>query len=146
MAKDIKDCKHNCLEKQKMKKEWSRNWEKSKQPRKQRKYRFNAPLHVKQKFMSSHLSKDLKIKYNARSLILRKGDTVKILRGNFKGESGKVDRINIKDEKVYISGITIDKKDGTKVNRPIHPSNLTIIEANMDDKERKKIIKRKESK
>jgi len=127
-----------------MKKIWSKDWKKSKQTRKQRKYRYNAPLHVKQNFMSSHLSKELKTKYNIRSLTLRKGDKVKILRGNFKGKSGKVDKVNIKDEKIYIEGLMVDKKDGTKVNRPIHPSNLMIVELNLDDKKRQKIIKRKE--
>jgi large subunit ribosomal protein L24 len=60
-----------------MKKKWSKTWKSSKQPRKQRKYRHNAPLHIKHKFLSASLSKDLKKKYNIRNISLRKGDRVK---------------------------------------------------------------------
>jgi len=128
----------------KSKQEWSKNWKSSKQVSKQRKYRYNAPLHVKQGFISVHLSKELKEKYKTRALVSRKGDKVRILRGGFKGKSGKIDSINIKKEKIYVEGITISKKDGTKVPRPIHPSNLLILELNLDDKMRQKAIKRKE--
>ena len=67
-----------------MKKKFSREWIRSKQPRKQRKYNYNAPLHIKGKFMAAHLSKDLMKKYNRRSIRVRKGDKVILLRGQFK--------------------------------------------------------------
>ncbi len=123
-------------------KKWSKSWKSSKQAKKQRKYRRNAPLHIKRKLVSAHLCKELREKYKKRSLAVRKGDKVKILRGSFKGQSGKIERINVKKEKVYIEGITVTKKDGTSVPRPIHPSNLLILELNLDDKMRKKIVER----
>ena len=126
-----------------MKTKYSSSWKKSKQPRKQRKYRRNAPLHIKQKFVSSHLSKELRKKYKKRSLNLRKGDSSKVTRGQFKNKSGKVDEVSLKKTSVYISGIEIVKRDGTKARYPIHPSNLIITEVNMDDKMRNKIIGRK---
>ncbi|MCH8003477.1 MAG: 50S ribosomal protein L24 [Nanoarchaeota archaeon] len=126
-----------------MKTKYSSSWKKSKQPRKQRKYRRNAPLHIKQKFVSSHLSKELRKKYKKRSLNLRKGDSIKVTRGQFKNKSGKVDEVSLKKTSVYISGIEIVKRDGTKARYPIHPSNLIITEVNMDDKMRNKIIGRK---
>ena len=127
----------------KSQKKWSKSWKSSKQPRKQRKYRYNSPLHIKHKFVSSHLSKELREKYKRRALPARKGDKVKISRGEFKGKSGKIDHLNVKREKVYVEGITVTKRDGTKVIRPINPSNLIILELNLDDKMRQKIIKRK---
>jgi len=126
-----------------MKTKYSSSWIKSKQTRKQRKYRRNAPLHIKQKFVSSHLSKDLRKKYNKRSMTLRKGDNVKVARGQFKNKSGKVDEVSLKKTSIYISGIEIVKRDGTKARYPIHPSNVIITEINMDDKMRNKIIGRK---
>ena|SRR3989338_5855168 len=126
-----------------MKKEFSINWKRSKIPKKQRKYRYMAPLHIKQKFLHVHLSKELKKKYNRRNLGLKKGDKVKIVRGQFKKQMGKVDRIDLKRTKVYISGIEIIKKDGSKTNYPIDPSNLVITELNLDDKMRQKILDRK---
>ncbi|MBS3098181.1 50S ribosomal protein L24 [Candidatus Woesearchaeota archaeon] len=126
-----------------MKKEFSINWKRSKIPKKQRKYRYMAPLHIKQKFLHVHLSKELKKKYNRRNLGLKKGDKVKMVRGQFKKQMGKVDRIDLKRTKVYISGIEIIKKDGSKTNYPIDPSNLVITELNLDDKMRQKILDRK---
>ncbi len=126
-----------------MKTKFSRSWVKSRQPRKQRKYRHNAPLHIKQKFVSAHLSKDLRKKYNRRSMNLRKGDDVKIMRGRFKNKTGKIEEVSVKKTLVYVSGIEIAKRDGTKARRPINPSNMTITGVNMDDKMRNKAIERK---
>ena len=74
-----------------MKTKFSGSWVKSKQPRKQRKYRYNAPLHIRQKFVGAHLSRELRKKYGKRSASLRKGDNVKIMRGQFRNKSGKVE-------------------------------------------------------
>ena len=126
-----------------MKTKFSSSWKKSKQPRKQRKYRYNAPLHVKQKFVSTHLSKELRKKYKKRNVNLRKGDSVKVMRGQFKNKSGKVDEVDVKKTSVYVDGIETVKRDGTKSRYPIHPSNLIITEVNLDDKMRNKIIGRK---
>jgi len=122
---------------------FSETWKRSKQPRKQRKYRFNAPLHTKNKFLSSHLSKELKEKYNRRNITTRKEDKVKVLRGQFKGKIGKIERVDLKKTKVYITGMELIKKDGTKVLYPIHPSNILITELNLDDKRRIKTLARK---
>ncbi|MFH1209574.1 MAG: 50S ribosomal protein L24 [archaeon] len=126
-----------------MKSKFSISWKSSKQRRKQRKYRYNAPLHIKHKFLSSHLSKDLIKKYKKRSLPIRKGDKVKILRGQFRGKEGKVEKIITKKTKVYISGIESIRIDGTKRYYPIHASNLMIMELNLEDKRRKEVLERK---
>ena len=126
-----------------MKNKFSKTWKKSKQPRKQRKYRYNAPLNIKNKFLGCHLSKELREKYKKRNMTIRKGDSVKVLRGQFKGKTGKIDRVDIKKSKVYITGIDITKKDGTKALYPIHPSNLIINELNLEDKKRTKTLERK---
>jgi len=123
-----------------MKKKFSSEWIRSKQPRKQRKYNYNAPLHIKSKLMSAHLSKDLMKKYNRRSIRVRKGDKVTVSRGQFKKKKGNVERVYLKKSKVYISGVEMIKKDGTKVFYPVHPSNLVITELNLDDKKRAAII------
>lgn len=90
-----------------MKKEFSKNWKSSKQPRKQRKYLANAPLHIRRKFISANLSKDLRKNHKKRSISLRKGDVVKIKRGKFKGKQGKVTEIIIKNSKIIVDGIKI---------------------------------------
>ncbi len=126
-----------------MKRKFSKTWNRSKQPRKQRKYRYNAPLNIKSKFLGCHLSKALREKYKKRSVVVRNGDSIKVLRGQFKGKTGKIDKVDIKKCKVYITGIEVSKKDGTKALYPIHPSNIVINELNLEDKHRKKILERR---
>ncbi len=126
-----------------MKKQFSTSWKSSVQPRKQRKYRIKAPLHLRNKMMSVHISKELKTKYGKRNVPVRKGDKVKVLRGQYKGRTGEVERINLKKYKVYVQGVENIRKDGGKVQYPISPSNLMIIELKMDDKKRRASVERK---
>ncbi len=116
---------------------------KSKQPRKQRKAFFNAPLHVRQKMMSAPLSPELREKYGIRNLPVRKGDKVRIMRGDFKGHEGRVVKVDLKRMRIYVEGVTIKRSDGTPVFRPIHPSNVMIIELDLSDEWRKRIIERR---
>lgn len=124
-------------------KEFSRTWKRSKIPRKQRKYSFKAPLHIKQKFLHSHLSRDLKKRYGKRSAMLRKGDKVKVSAGKFRNHEGKVNSIDLKKTAAFVDGIETTKRDGTKKRLPLHPSKLVITELNLDDKLRQKILERK---
>lgn len=126
----------------KMKKKFSTSWKSSKQPRKQRKYLFNTPLHIRRKFVSSNLSKELRKRYGKRSLPLRKGDIVKIMRGKFRRKKGKVIGIKLKTQKIEIEGIQVKKQDGSKVNIPLRASNLQIVELNLEDKKRNKALKK----
>ncbi|MCE4612783.1 MAG: 50S ribosomal protein L24 [Desulfurococcales archaeon] len=115
----------------------------SRQPRKQRKAYYNAPLHVRQKLVSAPLSRELREKYGVKTLPVRKGDKVRVLRGDFKGHEGRVVRVDLKRVRVYIDGVTIKKADGTPVFRPIHPSNLLIVELDLKDEWRRKLVERR---
>lgn len=118
-----------------MKKRYSRNWNSSRQPRKQRKYRANAPLHVKGKFLSARLVKELRDKHGTKALRVRAGDKVRILRGTFAGREGKIERVDVRNGKVFVTKIETVKKDGaTKVPYPLEPSNLMITEMHADKK------------
>ncbi|MBW2994777.1 50S ribosomal protein L24 [Candidatus Woesearchaeota archaeon] len=116
---------------------FSKAWKGSKKPRKQHKYRAKAPLHLRKNLVSIHLSKDLIKKYGKRNVPVRKGDKVKILRGQFRKKEGKIERIDRKSYKVYITGIELVKKEGSKVLKSLDPSNLIIVDLNLEDKKRK---------
>ncbi len=96
------------------------------QTRKQRKARYAASLHQRQKFVRAPLSKTLAKSLNAKRLMVKKGDTVKVMVGDNKGKTGVVDSVNLKLEKVYVNGVERVKKDGNKVLIPINPSNVRI--------------------
>ena len=126
-------------------KKFSKAWKNSSKPRKQIKYRINAPLHIKQKFMHSHLSKELRKKYGKRSIGLRKGDKVKIMRGQFKKHDGKIERVDLRKTLAYVNGIEISKRDGSKKMLGLNPSNLVLVELNLDDRLRQKVLERKQN-
>ncbi|MCS7134640.1 MAG: 50S ribosomal protein L24 [Candidatus Pacearchaeota archaeon] len=117
-------------------KEFSPKWKKSKSKRKHRKYLAKAHLKLRHKMMSVNLSKELRKQFGRRSIEPRKGDVVRIMRGEFKKKEGKIVRLDFKKYKIYIEGVQKTKKDGTKVNVPIHPSNLQIKELNLEDAKR----------
>ncbi|MBS3149412.1 50S ribosomal protein L24 [Candidatus Woesearchaeota archaeon] len=124
-----------------MKTKFSLSWKSSKQPRKQRKYLHNAPSHIRSKLMSAQLSDTLKNKYKKNSMPIRKGDTVKIVRGQFKKSSGKITQVFRRKYRVFVENATLSKKDGSKVFYPIHASNLMILELFLEDKRRMKGVK-----
>ncbi len=122
---------------------WNKNWIRSKSPREQRKYVHLAPLHIARKLMSVRLTKVLKEKYGKRNIPVRTGDTVKIMSGDFKGKTTKVNKVSLVYKKVYVDDVFNLKKDGTKIPIALHPSKLMIMELVLEDKERKKVLDRK---
>jgi large subunit ribosomal protein L24 len=126
-----------------MKKDFSPKWISSKQPRKQRKYKYNAPLHRRHKMLAAHLDKKLKTEYGKRSLPLRKGDEIAVMRGDYKGKTGTVSEVDMKRLKVYVENIKGKKTNGQEVVVPLEPSNLKITKLNIEDKFRRKFIERK---
>lgn len=126
-----------------MKRDFSNKWNSSRSVSKQRKFRFNAALHIKQKFMACHLSKELREKHNTRATTLRVGDKVKVLRGQYKGRENKVERVELKTERVFVTSIDRPKKDGSKSMIPLRASNLMITELNLEDKKRKEKLEGK---
>jgi ribosomal protein uL24 len=114
----------------------------SSQRRKSRKAYFTAPSSVRRVMMSCHLSKDLKEKYSVRAIPVRKGDSVKILRGAFKGREGKVTTVYRRRRCIYIEKIIKEKLNGQQANIPIHPSNCAVTTLKLD-KDRKALLERK---
>ena len=120
----------------------------SSKARVQRYNQANAPLHVKRKMLSAHLSADLRKEYGKRSARVCKGDTVTVVRGNedIRGLEGKVIAVDTQTGRVAVEGVTINKADGSAEVRPIHASNLVIVKLNLDDAWRKEALSRKEAK
>jgi large subunit ribosomal protein L24 len=125
-----------------MKSEWSSKWKSSVQPRKQRKYRHNAPLHVRRRFLAANIAPSLRDRFGKRSMVVRRGDEVMVTRGKLRGTKGLIERVDIKGERVFMEGVKMKKVDGSDVSRPIAPSNLVIIKLSVDDKRRQAVLER----
>ena len=115
---------------------------KSVKPRKQRKELFHAPLHKQRKWIAAHLEENLMLKYDRRSVSVAKGDTVRVMRGSFKGHEDKVANVHVRKRYLEIEGLTLTKADGNKVAKPIHPSNVLITKLNLTDKWRRQSLER----
>jgi len=84
--------------------------------------------------LHARLERKLADRYKLRSVQLRKGDTIKVLRGDFRGREGKVAKVNLKNESIEVDGVTLHKADGSEVARPIHPSNVMVTKLDLKDK------------
>jgi large subunit ribosomal protein L24 len=114
----------------------------SKQPRKQRLARYSAPQHQRRKFLSAPLNEELRKKHMTGAVPVRKGDRVKIMRGDFKKMDGEITEVDTKRGMIFVQGATITKADGTQVQRPIRPSGVMILSL-VEDKERSKAMQRR---
>ena len=95
---------------------------------------FQATLQTRSKQMGSALSKDLQKKYGKKSARVVEGDSIKILRGEFKGVDGKISNISTQKSSVAIDDVKKEKTKGDKFDVYIHTSNLVITSLNSNDK------------
>lgn len=112
----------------------------SSQPRKQRKALYNAPWHARRRLLTAPLSKDLQRQFGIKRIPVRKGDTVIVMRGDFKGTRGKVIRVDYRKMRIYVDTVTFKKPNGETVYYPVHPSKVMIVELDQSDKARMEAI------
>ncbi len=106
---------------------------------------FNAANHIRSKQLGATLSKELREKYGKRSTRVVKGDTIRVMRGEFKGIDGKVTQISTEKSGVAVEGIKREKLKGGNVDIYIHTSNVMITGLNLDDKWRQSRLERQKT-
>ncbi|KAJ1338044.1 large subunit ribosomal protein L26e [Microdochium nivale] len=109
--------------------------------RKSRKAHFSAPSSIRRNIMSAPLSKELREKYNVRSIPIRKDDEVTIVRGSNKGREGKVTSVYRLKYVIHVERVTRDKASGQSVPLGIHPSKVVVTKLKLD-KDRENILER----
>ena len=95
---------------------------------------YRATNQFRGKQAGSHLSKQLRQKYGQRSVRILNGDTIKVIRGEFKGVDGKVIKVSTAKHTIAIEGVKKQTRKGDKVDVYINSSNVVITNLNMDDK------------
>jgi len=113
----------------------------SAKPSKQRATLYNAPAHKRRRILSASLSTELKTSQGRNSYPVSKGDTVKILRGDFAGIEGKITNIDTKRQRLFVDGVTRETVAGTSTNVSVHSSKVMITKLNLDDKWRAESIR-----
>jgi large subunit ribosomal protein L24 len=98
----------------------------TKQPRKQRLAKYHARIHSMKASLNIHLSKDLKKNLKKNALMAKKGDKVKVVRGDFRKREGKIIDVDTKEGRIYVEGIIRKKQGGKEVPAAIQPSNCIL--------------------
>ncbi|MEM3203260.1 MAG: 50S ribosomal protein L24 [Saccharolobus sp.] len=111
-------------------------------PSKQRNKLYNLPLHQRKKLLVAKLVEDLRKQYGIKRINIRKGDTVKVVRGDFVGREGKVVEVDTKKGRIAIEGLTRKKADGTPVYVWIHASKVMISKLDLSDPRRREKIEK----
>ncbi|BDB97647.1 MAG: 50S ribosomal protein L24 [Saccharolobus sp.] len=111
-------------------------------PSKQRKRLFNLPLHQRKKLLTAKVSEEIFNQYGIKRINIRKGDTVRVLRGSHSGYEGKVVEVNTKKGRIAIEGLTRKKADGTPVYIWIHASKVMITKLDLSDPKRREKIEK----
>ena len=111
-------------------------------PSKQRKKLYNLPLHQRKKLLVAKLVEDLRKQYGIKRINIRKGDTVRVVSGDFVGREGKVVAVDTKRGRIAIEGLTRKKADGTPVYVWIHASKVMITKLDLSDPRRREKIEK----
>ncbi len=104
---------------------------------------YRAVNNVRNKQIGATLSKQLRQKYHRRSIRIVNGDTVKIIRGEYKGIDGKVTKISLEKNSIAVEGVQREKLKGGKIDLYIHSSNTVITSLNTEDNWRIKKLEHK---
>jgi large subunit ribosomal protein L24 len=115
----------------------------SAKPGKVRKRQLAGPKHKRPRLLNAHLSSQLSGQYGTRSMAVRQGDRVMLMRGDFAGHEDQVTEVNPERGFVYVRDVTQEKVDGTKSFVPVRASNLEITKLSLDDEKRQKILQRR---
>ena len=110
---------------------------KTKKPSKQRKRNiYKTNIYGKRKLLVAKLDKPLLKTTTKKRMTVRKGDTIKILRGKYKGKSGKVDKVSYTKAKIYVKDIKQTNSRGQDKLIPFNASNVIIVDLILNDNKR----------
>ncbi|HEX2106598.1 MAG TPA: 50S ribosomal protein L24 [Nitrososphaera sp.] len=98
----------------------------------------HLPKHKRDKMVGAVLEDSLRKQYGKKNIRVIKGDSIRVMRGEYKGVEGKVEKVNTEHATFHIEGIQREKIRGGQVKVPIHSSNVMVISLNLDDNYRSK--------
>ena len=90
--------------------------------------------------LNAHLSEDLVKEYGVRSVRVRTGDVVKVLRGSYRGVEGKVIKVYLEEGRIAVEGLTRQNSRGENSPVRIHASKVLVTRLNLDDKVRREAL------
>jgi large subunit ribosomal protein L24 len=92
-----------------------------------RKKQFNLPVHLRKVRVVAKVAKELAEKIGKKRDVVKKGDVIRVLRGDFKTKEGKVIEVDRKEGRLYVDTLVRKNSRGQDVHVPVHASNVMII-------------------
>jgi len=102
----------------------------------------HIPKHQRDKMVGAMLEDSLRKQYRRKTIRVIKGDSVRVMRGEYKGVEGKVEKVHTDRATFHIEGIQREKIRGGQVKVPIHSSKVMVIGLNLDDDHRSSKLQR----
>ena len=96
----------------------------------------HIPKHQRDKIIGATLADNLRQQYGRRSVRVIEGDSIRVMRGEYRGVEGKVEKVNTENGTLQIEGVQHEKVKGGQVKVPIHASNVMVTSLKMDDRYR----------
>jgi ribosomal protein uL24 len=109
-------------------------------PRRQRKALYTASTFERRRRMTVPLSRDLRRRFHARSLPVRKGDTVRVLSGSFVGREERVAKVERRSYSVILDNVTVKTGEEKRKPLPIRTSHLVLTRLNLSDAWRRRVL------
>jgi large subunit ribosomal protein L24 len=100
----------------------------------------HIPKHKRDKMIGAVLEDGLRKQYGRKRIRVIKGDSIRVLRGEYKGVEGKIEKVDTHQATFHIEGIQREKIRGGQVKVPIHSSNVMVIALNLDDSYRSNML------
>jgi large subunit ribosomal protein L24 len=110
-------------------------------PRRQRKALYTAHTFERRRRMTVPLSRELRGRFHARSVPVRKGDTVRVLSGSFRGREERVAKVDRRSYSVILDNVTVKTGEEKLKPLPIRTSHLVITRLNLSDAWRRRVLK-----
>ncbi len=104
---------------------------------------YEAPAHRRSRSIGANLSPELRTQYGIRSIRVREGDGVKVMRGEYRGIEGKINKVHTKEGRLVIEGIQREKVKGGNIPVLIHASKVMVVGLNLNDKWRQALLERR---
>lgn len=113
-------------------------------PRRQRKAVYEASTFERRVLMTVPLSRELRRRFQRRSVPVRKGDTVRVMSGSFIGREERVAKIDRRGYSVTLDNVTLKTGESKLKPLAIRTSHLVLTKLNLADAWRRRTLQVKE--
>lgn len=110
-------------------------------PRRQRRAGYNATTFERRLRMTVPLSRELRARFHRRSVPVRKGDTVRVMKGSYVGREERVQKVDRRGYTVTLDNVTLKTGEEKLKPLPIRTNHLLLVRLNLGDAWRREALR-----